>query len=578
MMRSTIIKSVFLIFAVTHIYAQSVEREQGLITLEPFWRQALGGEVLSLPHVQAQSAVVALDGGNIRAYSTAGTPLWNFSARGRIAPYVSRSREGTTYFSRTNGTLIALNRAGRELWQRDVGSPLSSRVVIGWDGRLFVPVDRHIFCFTASGTLLWSRAFDSPFTIAPVLDRGGGIIFSIRNEVYRIDPFGNTDMWQLANTPVDLVSVTDSTGQRIVAFYHDGTMEILGSSHADDWFLGAQIEVNPIGLPRLPSRPLAAAGFGGYIAAVLSDGRVTLISLDERRILWTGDSHIRNRQDTAAEMIFDHRGIYVLSLSGATSFSHDGRRLWITYLQNAATIPAFGDDGVLYSGGRNWILYAFRIEDTNPPQRNILFGRVQEGSYNLGRPQPGFAPSVPYFENEILSRLHQITTAVNAGRVGGNEPAWTTFLLNLAANSGSPGNSGNPGNLVNSGLPGNLIFRIAAIDLLGRIGSGDTIPWLLNILNRETEPTVRAAAIRAIGDIGVDPEGIALRTFFNMVIYNQSSNEQVLTAIASATGAICRFSGPPLSQIGVRILTMLTASNQPPMVRRQANMELLTLR
>jgi outer membrane protein assembly factor BamB len=251
-------KCVILLLISVPVFSQNegIEREQGFLTLDPYWRQALGGAVLSLPSVQAQSAVVALDGGNIRAYSTAGNPMWNYSARGRISPYVTRSREGTSYLSRTNGTLIAVNRSGREIWRRSLGNPLCAEVVIGWDGRLFVPTDKVLFCYTASGTLLWTRTFEASFSIAPKLDRSGNIIFTLENnEIYRIDPFGNAHVWISSRLPSILLSIEQLN---IIAIYPDGTIEIPGAS--DEWFMSANqtISNSPV-LPRLPSGPLAAA-------------------------------------------------------------------------------------------------------------------------------------------------------------------------------------------------------------------------------------------------------------------------------------------------------------------------------
>ncbi|MDR1836577.1 MAG: PQQ-binding-like beta-propeller repeat protein [Treponema sp.] len=562
-MCSILKKIVLLAFAAFPAFSQSgaVLRGQGLYTGESFWRQALGGAVLSLPSVQAQSAVVALDGGNIRAYSTDGHPLWNYSARGRISPFVTRSREGTSYLSRTNGALIAVNRAGRELWRRTLDDPLAARVVVGWDGRLFAPAGNKIYCLTASGSLLWTKTFNSPFSLAPVLDRGGGIIFALENnEAYRIDPYGNALIWPLSKKPAALLSLEQ---QEVMAIYVDGAMEILGE--AEEWYVSAQSVVQSLSvLPRLPAGSIAAAGRGNNVAALLSDGRVALVSMDERRILWSVDSHVaefsRNggRPDTEAEMIYDERGIYVLSKDGATCFSHDGRRLWFTFLQNAAAIPAFGDDGVLYLGGRDWILYAYKIEDravTNNP-----YGPDSEGSYGTGVPQPLWTPNIPFFEYEVRNKLEQITSAVNSGRVGGNEPEWTTFLLTVSAGRDQ------------------IQFRLSALYLLGRIGSRETIPWLINIFRRDNEPLVKVAAAAAVGAIGVDPDGAAIQAFqYSIIQPGGTRDEQILTAIASATGALCRFSGPPLSETGVRILNLLSSSSQPPAVRRQAGIELASL-
>jgi outer membrane protein assembly factor BamB len=547
------------LFFTSPVFPQNTDvREQGLITKDPVWRQALGGAVLSLPSVQAQSAVVALDGGNIRAYSASGTPMWNFSARGRISPYVTRSAEGTSYFTRTNGILIAVNRAGRELWRRNLDSPLCARIITGWDGRLFVPTEGKIYCYTASGNLLWTRTFEDSFSIAPRLDRNGGIILALKNnEVFRIDPFGNAHVWMLSNTPAALLSVEQ---QRVMVLYTDGTMENLGSP--EDWYMAAQADVHSSVLPRLPARPLAAASRGNNIAVTMNDGKVALISLDERKIIWTGDSHIResgNIQETSVEMLFDERGIYVLSLSGATGFSHNGGRIWFKFLNNAAAIPAFGNDGVLYSGGKDWILYAYKIEDRILPERNAIYGPIPDGSYGMGRPRIIDTLYIPLNMEETRNKLDIINAAVNAGRVGGNEPAWKSFLLTVSAGE-QP-----------------IQHRINAINVLGKIGSQETIPWLINIFRNENEPLIRAAAVNAIGNIGVDPQGIAIQTFLFSII-SGIRDDQILTAIASATGALCRFSGPPLSETGIRILNLLSAGNQPPLARRQANRELESLR
>ena len=559
-------KCVFLFLAAVPVFSQTkaaADREQGLITAEPSWRQALGGSVLSLPDVQVQSAVVALDGGNIKAYSTAGRPMWNYSAKGKISPFVTRSREGTSYFSRTNGILIAVNRAGRELWQRNLGSPLCGRVITGWDGRLFVPAEKKIFCYTASGNLLWTRTFESPFYLAPKPDRNGGIILALENnEACRIDPFGNVYKLTLSKKPVVLLSAGE---QRIIALYTDGNMEMLEAF--ENWFISAQSGVSSTPLPKLPQGPIAAAGSGNNIAAVLTDGRIAFVSLEEKKVLWNGDSHIREfiknggKAEPEAEILFDERGIYVLSRNGATGFSHDGRRLWYTFLQNTAAIPAFGNDGVLYSGGKDWILYAYKIEDRILSEKRTLYGPAPDGSYGTDSPKSSYMPDFPFFEYEIKTKLEQIISAVNAGSVGENELAWTTFLMMTSDSQAS------------------IQYRVGALRMLGKIGSRETIPWLINIFRKENDPSTKAAAVAAIGDIGVDPDGAAINLFFNAVNYTGGlQNAQVLTSIAAATGALCRFSGPPLSETGIKILTLLSTDSQPPIVSRQAKKELASLR
>jgi len=299
----------------------------------------------------------------------------------------------------------------------------------------------------------------------------------------------------------------------------------------------------------------------------MSDGRIAFISTIKKEILWFGDSHIREmiktggRPELEAEMLFDERGIYVLSKNGAAGFTVDGRRLWFTNLQNAAAIPAFGNDGVLYSGGKDWILYSYKIEDRAMPEKNALYGPIPDGNYGMGRPLVPDKFDIPLNEEEKKLELEQIAQGINSGIVGVNEHVWTSFLLTVSSGQD------------------HITLRINAIKLLGKIGSQETIPWLVNIFKNDNEPLIRSEAVKSIGSIGVDPQGLAIQTFLQSLIYDGSlKDDQVLMSIAEATGALCRFSGPPLSETGIKILNMLCTRDQPPLARKQAKKELDSLK
>ena len=561
---------IFLIFsfliAAPLINAQegpTLDRERGQVNSEPLWRQALGGEITGPPTAQVQSVVMTMDGGNVKAYSSGGRPLWNYSARGRLSPYVTRSREGTSYISRNNGIFIAVNRAGRELWRRNNGAPLSGPVVIGWDGRLFVPLGKKIICYTASGRQLWSRAFAVAIRVSPGIDQSGGIILTLESsELLRIDPFGTVQSRELPRQARSIVSLEGGT---YMVLYESGGADMLDFSGADTR-----------AAPALPQPPLAAASRGSLAAVCLADGNTMLISCADNKTIWTGESHISvmrkngGRADTQAAVLFDERGVYVLSPSGATGFAEDGRRLWFTMLENTATIPAFGDDGILYSGGRDWVLYAYRLEDRVRRQNQSLYGPAPPGDYGLGAPPPSFWAADPYrHEDKILrSQLALISAAIQAGELGGSETEWTAYLMETA--------SGEYGQALATAP---LQYRLQALRLLARIGSRETIPFLSEIFTRDREPIVRAAAAQAVGAIGVDPDGLALRAFAAAVSpAAQFADEQVLMAVASATGALCRFSGPPLSETGIRILNLINSPSQPKLAQQRALRELESLK
>jgi outer membrane protein assembly factor BamB len=435
--------------------------------------------------------------------------------------------------------------------------------VIGWDGRLFVPLGKKIICYTASGRQLWSRAFAVAIRVSPGIDQSGGIILTLESsELLRIDPFGTVQSRELPRQARSIVSLEGGT---YMVLYESGGADMLDFSGADTR-----------AAPALPQPPLAAASRGSLAAVCLADGNTLLISGADNKTIWTGESHISvirkngGRADTQAAVLFDERGIYVLSPSGATGFAEDGRRLWFIMLENTATIPAFGDDGILYSGGRYWILYAYRLEERARHQNQSLYGPVPPGGYGLGTPPPSFWAADPYrHEDKILrSQLALISAAIQTGELGGSETEWTAYLMETA--------SGEYGQALATAP---LQYQVQALRLLARIGSRETIPFLSEIFTRDREPVVRAAAAQAIGAIGVDPDGLALRAFAAAVSpAAQFADEQVLMAVASATGALCRFSGPPLSEMGIRILSLINSPGQPKLAQQRALRELESLK
>ncbi|MDR1420929.1 MAG: PQQ-binding-like beta-propeller repeat protein [Treponema sp.] len=573
------------VFSLVSSLLAAQDTGMGPLSADPLWRQALGGEVTGLPAAQVHSAVVVLDGGNIKAYSDRGRPLWTYSARGRLSPYVARSREGTCYISRTNGTFIAVNRAGRELWRAYPGGPLSGNAVPGWDGRVYVPTGGRISCYTASGCLLWRRDLAADIALSPRLDQNGGILAVLENgDLVRADPFGRILSRRLSEVPRAVLSMIPSgekgnieTWGRTLVLYASGRVEMLDPARPGG---------RPYVFPRLPSPPLAAASRENTAAAILQNGEVILISGTDGAFIWTGKSHLAMERSGSAVnrtgdpgdnivMLYDERGVYVLSKSGATGFTEDGRRLWYIHLEGAAAVPAFGDEGVLYSGGADWILYAYKLEDRVRQGRESLYGPVPEGSYGTGNPPPSSWADEHYrFEEESLDReFDRIEAALKSGEVGENELEYTAYLMEAA------GSSADLLGPAKARPPVQVRYRVRALRLLSVFGSSETIPFLIKVFTRDDEAPVKAAAAMALGAIGLDPDGAALRAFaaalYSPVILRE---EQVLTAIASASGALCRFSGPPLSDTGVKILTALAGDTPPPSVRARARRELDTLR
>jgi hypothetical protein len=552
--------SLFFCFCSLCIFAQSNNQAQ---LSEYLWRQAVGGVVLGTPSARPQSVVVALDSGVVKAYSGSGGLIWSFPVRGRLCPYITRSREDITFICTTDGSLIAINRIGRELWKANTGGALTGPIVTGWDGRVFIPTARKILCYTSSGTLLWTNEPGSGISVGPLIDQNGCILLALENSLLiRITPFGVVNSWKLPSVPVVLVPLD----RDILAMYSNGNILRVDSSAEGS---------PPLPFPGLIARPLAAAARDGRAAVFLTNGQVLLLSGSDGKALWTANSLIRPLAAQKAELIFDERGIYALCDGGAASFTANGRLFWHTNLDNASGVPAFSDDGVLYSCGKDWVLNAWKLDDRTLNQKYNLYGPLPPSSYGTGNPPPSVFVRVigRFHETSVKRELGIIQHGISSGMVGANELEWTAYLMETADGGywPNPSKSREPKAVITQ--------RILALQLLSRIGSIETVPWLISFFRRENEPLVKIAAALAIGGIGMDPEGKALQEFTAIARTGNSIHyEQLFITIASATGNLCRFSGPPLHDSGLLLLHLLNTPGLPPLVRRQAQIEMNNLR
>jgi outer membrane protein assembly factor BamB len=147
---------------------------------------------------------------------------------------------------------------------------------------------------------------------------------------------------------------------------------------------------------------------------------------------------------------------------------------------------------------------------------------------------------------------NRIERDIRAGNVGENEPAYVAYLMEMI------GYFLNNPHLSLVRAPIKVPQRIELIRLLGRMGSRETIKFLVTIYNRDPEPSIKAACCEAIGLIGVDPKGEAVQAYtFLLSRDNANRDSQTLLSAADSIAALCRFSGPPLAADGILLLTQI---------------------
>jgi outer membrane protein assembly factor BamB len=521
---------------------------------------------------------MAIDAGIIRSYSMYGTHLWDFDPRGSVVPYLTRNPEGATFVCNTDGIFMAVNRVGRELWRLDFGRPITHPVILGWDGRVFITVGQQITCRTGAGNGLWSYDMGSAVSAAPVLDRQGGIITALENkELLRISQFGEQERLSLKQVPSFIVPLKLENEYAYYLFYTDGSTEYIQFDESKS--KGSQLSSSS--RASLPSLPVSAIGFGDKIAVAFRDGRIQLIS-STGSTLWTGNSHETSAESGSgnlsardASMMFDNRGVYLLTPRGYTAFAEEGRRRWLSHIDETMMVPGLSDEGFLYTVEKDQVFNMYKIDNKDSGWPRTMFGPAPEGKYGLDDPPPSrwSGDNFRYNEHSIKEMISVIDEATRSGDVGEMEPEYVAYITEMTFDFLNS-------NQYSEFRPAVQVpDRVRLIQLLARMGSRETVSFLTKLFYRDREPSIKAACCEAIGRIGVDPEGEAYGTFsFLLSPQNANLDPQALMAAISSVASLCRFSGPPYSLAGIRLLYTMSHMDYPPSVKRQVQRELDGLR
>lgn len=521
---------------------------------DPIWRETLGGTIISGISAQTGTIVAVCEGGSVKAFGSNGKLYWNYKEKGRFLPFLARSRSGASYFARSNGDFIALNRAGTMQWRLKLRAPLAAAPVSGWDERIFIFLEKKILCHTASGNALWQCRIKSAPALDPVLDSEGGCVTVLKDKtLLRISPYGEVNERALYSVPSFVVPLKNS---RTLLVYPDGRLELYDAR-------GEAVG----NLPHLGAAPLAAASQGALAAVQLASGE--LVILDGGTMTITG--RVESRPGVGAtgdraqkiRIEFNESGsrIYVLSVSGAECFSKIGTPIWNRPVENASCTAAI-DGGIVYSGGKDWILYAWKSEAGSVPDTRLNLPAA--GSYRLAVP-----PSLQEWEIWAITRagdwqavVDGFVPLVEGGNIGVQEPEISRILVGVAGDASIAQSA-----------------RIEAIRLLGFLGSTDTINFLIRLLQSEKRVSVRAELALSLGRIGGDPDGRTLTIFGRIIETARSSAEEPLVnAIAAAAGTICRFSGPVMAERGIKILVTIAGELPYKSAATRAKKELDALR
>ncbi|MDR0908142.1 MAG: PQQ-like beta-propeller repeat protein [Spirochaetaceae bacterium] len=287
------------------------------------------------------------------------------------------------------------------------------------------------------------------------------------------------------------------------------------------------------------------------------------------RLLWT--VHLGTLPTRPVDIGYDSR-IFIRENNEELCLNPQGKKLWhikddtITTQEenrNYTVRPVINDNGIMFVGGDDWLLYAYDTGRKNSPKKKTTL------TYNLGLNNLERTPFVD--TNAMRIKLEEISKSISAGTVYKKEHGYASTLMNIAGiyTGAYPYNS----------IP--IIFRVDAISLLASLGSPEYIPFFCSLLENKTLHTsVRAAAAEAIGIIGLDRYKEGINTMAEIVDnlitkrQFQLNNTNILVAIAKAAGNINHWMGARVSKEVAAILAALSNPNLPTTVRSAAAEEI----
>ncbi|HUX42624.1 MAG TPA: HEAT repeat domain-containing protein [Rectinemataceae bacterium] len=449
-------------------------------------------------------------------------------------------------------------------------------VDFGPDGRFLLRSGRHLLCLSPAGRPLWSYELPLGSSCAPALDAEGDFLFGLTDgSVLVLSPYGerldtiralSAGLGAAAGAGVGVTALA-AFGQTLALGYGDGRvalsrdkapLALIGRTGAAQSF---------IAIGTIEAGEATGGGFATgseRIVALDRLGTLSAFDLDGRR-LWGAETGL-----TSASLFPAVSRLVVTGEGKAVSYSWEGELLREASITNAVARAVLAPSGLLFSAGADWILAAYRYEA--PLQR-------------LASPSPPACPADPsalvargiseagfLSEGRQLSLVADIEKRLDSATIGEREAGDRAVLEAMAKGSLSEAEW-------SSARRRFQLFvrpRVEACRLLGEIGSPASIDALVDIALSKADPSVRAAALRAIGAIGVDPGVVADRAFA-IATSATAVDEEVASALVDAIEAIALRSGATPSPEAARALMALSGPLYPAAVGARAEAALARL-
>lgn len=553
----------------------AVAEDVGSIDESPSWRLALGGKIDSYA-AQGPGGdvyIVADDRALHSLNPLNGESKWIYRPGGRLRDLLIVAPDGTIYVQNDRQELFAVTPGGTGRWKLKMGAEPSSLPAAAPDGRIILPLaGGRIVCTSRHGVILWNVDEVAEASAAPVVSSDGLAWIPLSDgRIIALNQWGEPIASGSMPGAVSILTL-DNSG-RVWAGGFDGRVTVLPVLTAD-----TEGSVTDILYPDFEIRPGSSR-----VSSILTDpesgGQVFLAD---------GSTVIYDSSGNELE-----RGRIAVS-GGAPSASADGTvfapasdgSIRIVYpdgsfgeLRGASVLaePLLTAEGMLISGGGDWILYAWNAGEPGPGWRQFRGGPLRNGTFpslpvytdrREARRDPGFffreriAVSDDLAERMALIKELESYPDDHAMR---RELPWVDLILEDLVSVGTIRSV----NLQDEPLMSQPTVRASAYLLMARGEDFRSRELILECLRNEYDPVALAAGFRALGLIGSDWDGASMRTMARGYQRLMPADEHLTLETARALADLVRYNGDLSDTAGFSLMDNLLRSGMSASARAE---------
>lgn len=529
-------------------YAQEPTARDATEGAQTLFRFPAGGVITTGPVSSAGRLWFVSDNRYLYVINLEGVAIGKRDLGVRSKAFIACDPYGRAVVPDGEKSITMVNKAGQAVWTIALESQPAGPPAFGMDGRLYLALEHQggtrILCLSQNGRRLWARDEAGYLVHPPAQAPGGGVVYALSGGQTRMLDQEGRQSWSIDGQSPKILC---SSGDSLLSVAADGSFSIY------------RPPAEPL-VGKLGSAPVALRPGDGGFAFLNASGQLGFLNADGS-LAWS----VQAGSGYSSMACYRNR-VVLLGRGMAASWDMDGRFFRRLDMSNAASVAALGDTGTVFSGGKDWILYAYRFElglEPLPPGRYTPLSLAEAEA--ASREAELWMPSASSDE-VVLAELGRIAKSMVSGDTGGNERSDLAYAAAVALGL-LPGPAGS-GARKPGPSPSGVLPRAEACRILGAYGSPMAVELLAGVFARDPDPAVRASAAQAVGAIGLDPGGFAQRIFMDAA--SGYLDERSALSLIDAVAALYRANGTLEETAGALALVRIAQGSYPKTVRERA--------